>query len=381
MGRLTKFGEDRAMAVQVIANDDQYILNHCTRFLTRRNTDARHNFGQYDPSDPRARICEAWRFPIIDSHAETDGADGGDDGGNYAFNRVTFVYREPGSPEVSGAGGTLGQVGVIGTFAKLYEPIALSPVRFLGEPTGYFAVALRVPKGQAYRYKFMVDGKAMLDPVNPQQIREPNGHTWSRFFTHLCTQPLSFESWELAILERLVDHIMPFRTKDGQDFLQFFYNQLDAQQKKQQYLFSYRLDQSVGIVNFMDNLVAREERHHLIDYKICLELIANIVRQRAADIEPAKAPKEIFIGLYGEMASGQVAGWDTSRYNDPAYFLQMLRRHAFTGAFSHPKDGGNASGGGGRYLADRFRNAGGETLFDWERAIEQPLGTNADYHG
>jgi hypothetical protein len=174
---------------------------------------------------------------------------------------------------------------------------------------------------------------------------------------------------------------MPFRTKDGQDFLQFFYNQLDQQQKGQQYAFSYRLDQSVGIVNFIDKLIAREEQHHLIDYKICLNLIAGIIRKRAPGIEPARAPNEIFIDLYGEMASGRVKDWDVSKYNDPTYFLQMLRRHAFTGAFSHPKYGGNATALGWRYLADRFRGANGETLFDWQRSIEEPLGTNSDYHG
>ena len=356
------------MLVKIIANDDQYILNHCTRFLTRRNTDSRHNFGQYDPVDPRARICEAWRFPIIDSHAGTDDDD------SYAFNKVTFVYHADADEQPR-------QISVIGTFANLYELIPLAPVRFLDAPTGYFALSTRIPKGRAYRYKFIVDGEAMLDPINPQQIREADGHAWSRFFTHLCTEPLSFETWEFSILERMVDHIMPFRTKDGQDFLQFFYNQLDQQQKEQQYLFSYRLDQSVGIVNFIDNLVTREERHHLVDYNICLNLIASIIRKRAPGIEPARASKEIFIDLYGEMASGRVTDWDTAKYNDPTYFLQMLRRHAFSGAFSHPKYGGNASALGWRYLADRFRDANGETLFDWQRVIERPLGINPDYHG
>ena len=195
--------------MKIIQNDDQYILNHCARFLTRRNTDARHNFGQFDSVDPRARICEAWRFPIIDSYA------GADDEDSYAFNRVTFVYRaDTGEPPR--------QLSVIGTFANLYELIPLAPVRFLDAPTGYFALSTRIPKGQAYRYKFIVDGKAVLDPINPQQVREADGHAWSRFFTHLCTEPLTFETWELSILERLADHIMPFRTKDGQDFLQLF---------------------------------------------------------------------------------------------------------------------------------------------------------------
>lgn len=356
------------MLVKIIANDDQYILNHCTRFLTRRNTDSRHNFGQYDLVDPRARICEAWRFPIIDSHAGTDDDD------SHAFNKVTFIYHVD-------AGEQPRQISVIGTFANLYELIPLAPVRFLDAPTGYFALSTIIPKGRAYRYKFIVNGEVMLDPINPQQIREANGHAWSRFFTHLCTEPLSFETWEFSILERMVDHIMPFRTKNGQDFLQFFYNQLDQQQKERRYPLSYRLDQSVGIVNFIDNLVTREERHHLVDYKICLNLIASIIRKRVPGIEPARASKEIFIDLYGEMASGRVTDWDTAKYNDPTYFLQMLRRHAFSGAFSHPKYGGNASALGWRYLADRFRDANGGTLFDWQRAIERPLGINPDYHG
>lgn len=354
--------------MKIIASDEQYILNHCTKYLARKNIDSRHNFGQYESGDPRSRICEAWRFPIIDSCANVDNED------NYAFNKVTFVYHaDVKNPPT--------QVSVFGTFANLHELIPLEPVRFLDTPTDYLAISLKIPKARAYRYKFIVDGKVMLDPVNPQEIREADGYVWSRFFTHLCTQPLSFEAWELSILERIVDHIMPFRTKEGQDFLQFFYNMLDSQQKQQQYPFSYRLDQSIGIVNFIDNLVAREERHHLIDYKICLDMIAGIVRKRAPQSEPAKAPKEIFIELYAEMASGTVADWDASKYNDPIYFLQMLRRHAYTGAFSHPKHGGNAGALGWRYLADRFRDANGTTLFDWSRAIEQPLGVNPDYYG
>ena len=65
--------------VKIIENDDQYILNHCTKFLSRSNTDARHNFGQYDPADSRGRICESWRFPIIDTYAEAG------DENNYPF--------------------------------------------------------------------------------------------------------------------------------------------------------------------------------------------------------------------------------------------------------------------------------------------------------
>jgi len=354
--------------VQIVPNDDQYILNHTTKFLARGNIDPRHNFGQYDADDPRARICEAWRFPIIDSYIGADNED------SYAFNKVTFVYKS--DPEQ-----TSDQPKVIGTFSNLYEPIPLLPVYFFDEPTDYYAVSARVPKGQVYRYKFIVGGMPILDPINPQIVVEANGDAWSRFFTHICTQPLAFEAWEFAILERIVDHIMPFRTDDGQNFLQRFYNYLDEQSKETQYAFAYRLDQSIGIVNFIDNLVCREERHHLTDYKICLPIIAAIIRQRAPGLEPTHAPKEIFVDLYGEMASGIVTDWNYSAYADPRYFLQILRRHAYTGAFSHPKYGGNVGALGWQYLADRYKDASGATLFDWSRAIEPPLGVNADYNG
>jgi hypothetical protein len=81
------------------------------------------------------------------------------------------------------------------------------------------------------------------------------------------------------------------------------------------------------------------------------------------------------------MADDYVSGWDTSKYNSPRYFLELLRRHTVTGAFSHPKYGGNVNGVGWAYLEDRYSDSTGATLFDWRAALEQPLGTNADYLG
>lgn len=353
----------------VLERDDQYVLNHCTKFLARSNTDARHAFGQYESGDQRALICEAWRFPILDSYRSSLPNED-----SYAYNRVTFVYRpEPNAPNST--------VGVVGTFATLYEPIPLTRVRFVDEDSEYLSVTVRVPKGQVFRYRFIVDGRSILDPINPQEVVLANGEQWSRFFTHLCTQPLSFETWEFEILERLVDHLMPFRTEDGQNFLSRFYDALSQQDKVQQYAFAYRLDQQIGIVNFIDNLVAREERHHLADYKLCLPIIARILRERSPNLSPSRAPKELYTGLYSEMASGTVNGWEYSAYSSPQNFLQMLRRHAYTGAFSHPKYGGNAAALGWQYLSDRYSDSAGNTLFDWSRAIEPPLGKNPEYYG
>ena len=57
----------------------------------------------------------------------------------------------------------------------------------------------------------------------------------------------------------------------------------------------------------------------------------------------------------------------------------MVRRHAFLGAFAHPKYGGNAGAIGWRFLAERFRDPSGASAFGWEKAIEPPLGASTDY--
>lgn len=354
------------MAAQVLEKEDEYVLNHCTKFLARDNTDARHNFGQFGADNPRSRICESWRFPIVDAYS-----DGVNFEAAYAFNEVTFVYARP--RELPSQ-----QVALVGTFANLYEPAPLRPIT----NTPFCTVTLVVPKGEVHTYKFIVDGQAMLDPINPQQVTLENGKTWSRFFTHLCSQPISFDRSELAILKRLTDHILPFQTEDGQNFLNRYYNYLDRQAKATQYVHAYRFDQSVGVVNFIDKLLAKEESHNLDDYKTCLMLIDRVLRQRNRFVEPGEMSKEMYAQLYEEMWSNNVPGWDYGRYGSPKYFLQLLRRHTFIGAFSHPKYGGNAGAAGWAYLEQRFRDSETQqTFFDWRRITEKPLGESPDYRG
>jgi gluconate 2-dehydrogenase subunit 3-like protein/AMP-activated protein kinase-like protein len=357
-------------SVTIVERDDQYILNQCAKHLARENTDERHNFGQFPAGDPRGRICESYHFPIIDSFF-----DGQDQERSYGFNEVTFVYCNPFAPAPQ-------EVAVVGTFAKLYERVPLRPVKFNEEETGYYAVTCVIPKGEVHRYKYLVDGELKLDPINPQRSTLDNGEIWSRFFTHLCTAPLALERYEMRLLDRLVDHILPFRTEEGERFLRFFYNSLDKLSKEGQFAHAYRLDQSVGAVNFISNLLAREESHHLIDYQICLGEIDRVLRQRNPFTDPGDMSKEMFIQLYNEMAADNAPGWDYSKYSSPRYFLMLLRRHTFTGAFAHPKHGGNVGGVGWAYLAERFADPQtGETLFNWRRAIEKPLGANEDYRG
>src|SRR5690349_2150225 len=119
------------MSVEILERDDQYVLNHCARYLARGIADRRHDFGQFDSNDRRANICESWRFPIVDGYFDEElGVEV-----SYGFNEVTFVYFDPAAPPPQ-------RVELVGTFAPLFERIALQPL----EGTGYHAICLRVPK-------------------------------------------------------------------------------------------------------------------------------------------------------------------------------------------------------------------------------------------
>src|SRR3712207_3471522 len=138
--------------------DDLYVLNHCTVRLARSKSDERHNFGygHHADGDPSGRIPDAWWSPVIASYADPpDGLPAGE------FNDVRFVY--PAFDEAPGS------VGVVGTFAKLYQPVALRRVQFLGEDTAYFAVTVPVRRRAVFVYKFLVDGRIVLDPISPQR--------------------------------------------------------------------------------------------------------------------------------------------------------------------------------------------------------------------
>jgi hypothetical protein len=358
------------MAVTRVDRDVVYVLNHCARFLARDSTDRRHDFGQFAEDDQRAAVSEAWRFPIIDSHF--DGVSVED---SYRYNDVTFVFAGGEHPVTS--------VAVVGTFGALHEPVPLQPLQFLGEDTGYFAVTIRVPKGQVHRYKFSVDEQWTVDPVNPQREKADSGEVWSRFFTDSCYVPLELTRRERDVLSRLVAHLLPFRLPENRVFVQRVYEQHD---RDEQYPLIYRLDEEVGVVNYIDKLLARAEQHHADDYHVCLGLIDGLLRERFGGLDPLMLPLGAYKQLYDEMkqAADQdkaVPGWDTSRYGDPYHFLLLLRRHAMTGAFAHPRSGGNSGAAGWVYLESRFRDEQDQTLFDWRRAIEAPLGRSTEYRG
>lgn len=352
------------MEPQFYAKDDRYILNYCAKHLARDIDEPRHHYNHlYAEDEKRSRILEPWRFPVVDSYN-----DGGDAAENYDWNEVTFVYdardRTPMPSSIS----------VVGTFGNLFESIPLQPVRFLDEETGYFSITVVVPKGEVHTYHFWVDGVFELDSINPQQVILDNGKTRSQFFTQFCIERVTFERWEADILGRLVETILPFQTAEGETFLEGYYQRLANGAIDRPLRHTYRVDQSIGAVNFIDKVLAREESHHLIDYRICLHECDRLLRQRNPFREPNVMAREMYGELHEEMADGAVNGWDYERYDNPTFFLQLVRRHAYTGAFAHPKYGGNAGAAGWAYLAER-------SPFEWHNAIEPPLGASADYSG
>jgi Gluconate 2-dehydrogenase subunit 3/Glycogen recognition site of AMP-activated protein kinase len=355
-------------AASVVDKDAQYVLNQCTRYLARDNTDPRHNFGQYADGDRRAAICEAWRFPVVDSCFDAT-----EPMSSYQYNDVTFIY--------DGRAEHPTDVAVVGTFIPLYAPRPMQPVLFVGEPIGFFSVTLRIPKSQVHSYKFLVDGKWALDPVNPQQVVLDNGQNWSQFFTDACQVPLVLSRRERDLLGRLVAHLLPFRLEENSRFIRRVYDSLDRSARQQEYPLAYRVDEEVGVVNYIDKILARVEQHNADDYRTCLRIIDGLLRARFGRLDPLMLAPDIFADLYAEMETDRVDGWDTGRYASPRFFLLLLRRHTMTGAFVHPRSGGNSGAAGWMYLEDRYRDPQGATLFDWRRAIEAPLGHNTDYRG
>ena len=348
---------------------DNYVLNFCTKHLSGFNSNSRHSISiaTEDSNSLRENILEAWQFPIIDKFR--DPAKNAE--ANAQYNLVTIIYFDPQRD-------TPHEVSVVGSFHKIYEPLPLRQIK----DTPYFAISLRLPKAQVFTYKFIVDGQYQNDRINPQEHRFNNSEVWSRFFTDECSQRVTFSKWEFRVLKRLVEQLLPFRTESAENFINRYTSHMDSQARDSEYPHLYRVDQSVGAVNFIDKLLAKQERHRRIDYTICLEQINKVLTARDFINEVEDMGSDLFVNLYNEMANNNVPGWDYQAYGDPSYFLKILRRHAFTGAFSHPRYGGNASGAAWAYLEERLRDpATGKSLFDWRLNFEEPLGESKDYRG
>lgn len=350
--------------MEVVQKTSDYLFNHIAKCCARDVYDARHDYGDFKRKEIQSNVPDSWRIPVIDTHRKPNEVD------SFYFNDVTFIYPFDfnNAPQ---------SISIIGTFYKLHEPV---PLQVLND-SRYYTLTYKIPKGEVHYYKYMVDGQPLPDPINPQRQVLENGEEWSRFFTDNCNVPVSFERWERVLLERLTDHILPFRTEDAARFLNNYYHFLDKNSKETLFSRAHLLDQSVGVVNYIDKIVAREEYHRLSDYKTCLAIIDKVLRQRNPYTEPEEMSREIFVDIYNQMASGNVPGWDYNKYNNPNFFLRLLRRHTISGAFSHPKYGGNAECAGWEFLSNRYRNGDGQTLFNWKLSLEKPIGACDEYNG
>ncbi len=307
---------------------------------------------------PGAAIPESWRWPVIERADDR-------------HNSVMFLWDDRLAPSWA-----RGQAPSVCCSAN--ESWRRMPMQRVQE--SLWALQVTVPLGQVHRYRFIVGDVGLLDPVNPQRVTLDSGDVWSRFFTWYCTEPLSFERWQLTLLDRLVRHLLPFNDSDARQFLSR--EGQDPMIRRMD-----RLDVSVGVVNFIDKLVACQERHHLVTYQLGLEMIDGVLRRRNPYDDIGSMSKEMFLELYTDLAissgsQGRLgqSGWQFHKYGDPRYFFNVLRRHVWTGAFAHPKYGGNALGLAWKYLDDRFGASGGPG-FDWKRIMEPPLGQSADYKG
>jgi Gluconate 2-dehydrogenase subunit 3 len=353
---------------QVANQNNEQILNFCTKYLVRGAKFFTENIA------PNAQnlttISEAWRFPLILSAKDPNGVTG-------TINKVILIWQRRTDAPIQ-------QIEVIGSFAPLYQAIPLTPVLSDGQETGFYACTLLVPVGKCYFYKFRVNGQEALDDINPQRKLFSHGKEWSCFFTDYFTATEVFETWEVNLLYRLANQIVPFKSEEAQNFINRYY--LSLAKSDQLAMPIYKLDDSVGEVNFITNILAREERHHLQDYKICIAVIDQLLRKRNPFVDSWAVSENLINTLYDEMATGQVPDWDYNRYANPTYFLGLIRRHTLTGAFSHPKYGGNVGGAGWNYLQQKYviKDEAAQIIgsyFNWQHAMEAPLGTNQDYKG
>jgi hypothetical protein len=323
---------------------------------TNGGSERRHDyFGVVGPAET-GRCCESWRFPVVEEHF--DPALSPEE--RMEWNEVTFIYAAERDASV------LPKVLVVGLPESAVDAVPLEPV----EDSCYLAATLLLRAARAYRYGFVVNGKVQPDPLNPHRERLNNGEEVSVVFTHGCFEPVVLERWELTLLKRISNHILPFNSREDELF------QINPGSGPGKALAPqlHKLDHAVGVANYIDKLLAREERQHLPAYKNCLGQINRILRERNPYLEPRDMPESIYVQLYSEMASGNVPGWNYQAYGSPSYFLFLLRRHVWTGAFSHPKHGGNANAAGWLWLADSFP-------FDFGATQEPPVGRDPIYRG
>jgi hypothetical protein len=317
-------------------SNPEAVENHCAKRLARTN----------------GAISEAWDFPKLNRTAEP------------GISRLTFIvdvgdYADGHTVELCCTATGLDR---------------LVPLERMGD-TPWWAVDVLASDGEVHRYQFRIDGSWTTDPINPFTLQDASGVEWSRCFTNNCHQILTFERWEVEILDRLTRYIMFFRSPEAQKLGTDLAN-------------GYRFNAEVGMVSYIDKALARHESHRLVDYKICLSIIDSVLRTRVPTLEPELVPDSVIATLYDQMSASDgkantqsFPDWDYTKYSNPRFFLKLLRRHAFSGAFCDPSWGGNSQGMGWSVLQALYQREDGQTAFDWRRTRPAPLGTASDYAG
>lgn len=336
---------------------DNHLYDISTKYLARDKFNGEHSYFGHLENSSSGNFLEGWRFPVIEAHKLSSNTEI-----DLGFNEVTFVYRAE-NPITSP-----NNIRVVGDFVQDSEGIPLTRLA----NSSYWTVTLKLTTGCVFNYGFIVDGEFILDPINSRRRNDRSLNPWSYFWTDYCREIVTFENWEIDILQRLTRHILPFQSQASKNFL----SKLDPKKAGKSLGMEFRFDLEVGVVNFIDKLVAGPELHQRNAYKNCLASINNVMRNRNPYKEPKSMQHTEYESLYNDMANNSnLGGWDYSTYQNPSYFLKLLRRHTILGAFSHPKYGGNAGAYAWDYLAEQYGP------FDWRQGLEKPWGTSQDYLG
>ncbi len=183
-----------------------------------------------------------------------------------------------------------------------------------------------------HTYKFAVDGRYQLDPVNPQRSVAGNGPPWSRFFTDASQVPLVLSRREREVLGRLVTHLLPFRLAENRQFIQEAYT-------------SSTVPAGGGVPAGLPagrggghrqlhrpGAGSPPEQHNADDYHTFLPIIDGLLRARAGGKDPLQLPIEDYAQLYGEMATDQVEARTLPLRQSPVLPAAAAARLALTAA-------------------------------------------------
>lgn len=315
-------------------------------------------------------------FPVVETYyttATNNEKNNAEKSREKRYSRVTFVYSASLTNKKK-----QNSIYLIGNFDALYKKKKMHQVFFDESPTRFWAITLKLPTNHLYKYRFLVNNSFIIDPLNTLAKDSDNNIKWSLFFTDYYKTAVILEKWELEILQRLTAYILPFKTNEFTTFVNQQQSQFNNSTKTQ----ISQLNYDVGCVNFIDKLIAKDEPQHIITYKICLKEIKRVLVMLNSFQEPKNMDDTFYQRIYQIMNKKDFTIWNKDIYEDPSYFLKVLRRHIITATFSHPKHGGNTNALGWQFLDSvlsdgKHENAG----YDWQQAMEKPLGTNQEYIG